>query len=63
MHQMTYHVLGTLRLPRTTLARDQYDLVLARLLELPVGVVSDPEQVRGLGGADREVLVVIVMLK
>ena len=49
MHQMAYHVLRALRLPGPALARDQYDLVLSSLLELPVGVVSDPEQVRGLG--------------
>ena len=63
MHQMTNHVLGAFRLARAALPGDQYDLVLARLFELPVGVVSHPEQVRGLGGANCEILVVIVMLK
>ena len=63
MHEMTYHVFGTFRLPRPALAGHQYNLVLSCLLKLSVGVVSNPEQVGRLGGAHCEVLVVIMMLK
>ena len=63
MHQVTYHVLCAFRFARAAFAGDQYDLILARLFELSVGVVSNPEQVRGLCRTNGEVLVVIVMLK